>query len=645
MILETKVSYFNGTRDTEVKSEVRVGVILERIQNGTYKKIVDQVRVGDGEAKKQLPTVAMHGLFDGFRKKDLFAEASGLVILDLDDVELDEIEEIKQDIMESHDSVLAIMRSPSGNGIKILYYVMPELITADTYRAIGKQLVSDFDVYGSVDFLSVTDCLIMTYDPHILINEDAIPAHVFVKEVITKEVDLEPRDDSKTLWENVEDFFDTVLANDISEKTNSNFHFIQVALLDLAKFGFYHPAEDLTFVIDYAESYFKYSPENKKRFNEASELAKAYPQQYWPYRLGRSDDDDFEEDEGFNDYSELINNDVIKPKKKVEEGEELEEDEDDDGFVDLSTFKASLIATVREGDRVGFEISLKNFAEVFRPKGTGILTVTGIPGHGKTEFVDAVTLDLARLYGHETLVAGFEQTPQEHDIKLIRKMIGTDITCPSWFDSEENHPQFDEAYDFVIKHFHHFNITKTGGDINVVLRKAAEKIAKLRAEGRSPKYMVMDPFNMLSIKGRFSGHEKIEEILRRLTHFSHQMGVLVILVAHPFKMKKDENTGQYTVPDFYSVKGSSAFFEMSYHGLTVYRRDDGLVLIKILKVKQNNMGEREAEVFFDYDRPSGRYIPISEDMIELAGDHRDRDWLEKLSTEAKEELVKTTDLK
>ena len=628
MILETKVSYFEETRDTEVKSQILIGTVLERIKNGTYENIVKQLRSGDKEIKKSLPTIAMHGLFDGFRKKDLFAEASGLVILDLDDVELDEIEETKQDIIESNDHVLAIMTSPSGNGIKILYYVMPELITADSYRAIGKQLVSEFDIYGTVDFLSVTDCLIMTYDPNILINEDAIPAHVFVKEVIKKEAELEPLDESKQVWEDPEDFFDTVLAEDISQKTNSNFHFIQVSLLDLAKFGFYHPKEDLTFVIDYAESYFKYSTENKKRFSEAAELANQYPQQYWPYRLGRTDDD-FEEDEGFNDYSEFIaTDDVIKPKKDKSDSEDGEE-EDFDGFIDLKNFLDRVISVVKEGDRVGFEVSLKNFADVFRPKGTGICTVTGIPGHGKTEFVDALLVDLARLYGHEAIIAGFEQTPEEHNIKLIRKILGLDVTCPSWFDNKDNHPRFHQALEFTTRHFHHFDIAKTGGDINVLLRKAAERIAKLRAEGREVKYMVMDPFNMLSIKGRYSGHEKIEEILRRLTHFSHQMGVMVILVAHPFKMKKNEETGQYAVPDFYSVKGSSAFFEMSYHGLTVYRRDDGLVMIKVLKVKQNNMGEREAEVFFDYDRPSGRYIPVTEEMAELAGDHRDRDWLEK----------------
>jgi hypothetical protein len=612
MILGTKVSYFSNTRDTEVKKDVLIFEILDSIKNGAYKDIVNKVRSGDSEQKKRLPTVAMHGRFRDFRKKNDFIEASGLIILDIDDIE-DDLEEVKQDIMDSTDHVLAAMISPSGNGVKVLYYVQPEIVNQDSYRQIGKQLVDEFSIYGHVDYLSVTDCLIMTYDPYILVNKDVWPAMVYLKEVATQEVELEKLDDTRNLWEDPEDFFDTVLAEDISQKTNNNFHYIQVALLDLAKFGFYHPKEDLSFVIDYAESAFKYSPENKKRFQEAAQIANEYPQLKWPYKFERV----AEEEEPYLDYSDYMSN----------EESDVPKDEESDGFINPQQLKSAVIETVKEGDRVGDEISLSNFADVFRFKGTGVLTITGIPGHGKTEWTDQLIIDLARLHMSETLVVGYEQTPQEHIIKLIRKMVGTDITCPSWF-VPDNMDEFDEAYDFITEMIHHLDATSVGGNINTILEKLAQKIKELRARGKNPKYVVIDPFNMLSIKGRFSGHEKVEEIFRRITHFSHQMKVMVILIAHPFKMGIDEKTGEYKVPDFYSVKGSSVFFEMSYHGLTVYRKL-GVVMIKVLKVKQNNLGEREAEVFFEYDRPSGRYIPVDEESMELEGDHRDRDWLQK----------------
>lgn len=620
-LLDKHISYFPGTGKTECVDDknATVGSFLEKIKNGEWESEVNKVKNGDKNAKLNLPMVAFHGIFDGFRKKKLFIESTGLIILDIDDIEED-LEEVKEDIMDGYDSVFACMISPSGNGVKVLYYVDESLVNPDTYNQIGKKIVDNFSIYGNVDYLSITDCLIVSHDPNILINEDCEPDFIMVE--MPKEItgELEPLDHDRVLWEDPEDFFDTVLANDIASKTNNNYHYIQVSLMDLAKFGFTHPEHDLSFVVDYAENEFKYSSENKKRFQEASIVAGNYPQLKHPYKMIHSE----EPDDEYIDYGNYqIPDDVVSG----DEGQEREEKKQS-FFLNVKTLFNDVIKTIKLGNRVGREISFKNFADIFRFQGVGILTLTGIPSHGKTEFSDACFVDLARLYGEETIVAGFEQQIPEHIVKLIRKMIGKDIRCPSWkIDDKLDIVQ--KYYDFITKHIHHIDTDVTGGNINKILEAAAEKIHERRLEGGDPKYIVIDPFNMLSIKGKFSGHEKVEEILRRLTHFSKQMKIMVVLVAHPFKMKKDEKTGQYEIPDFYSVKGSSAFFEMSYHGLVVYRRPDNSVLVKVLKVKQNNLGEKDACVYFDYDRPSGRYIPISEHSDELSGDHWDEDWLEK----------------
>lgn len=626
-ILDKKISHFKSTKQIEVAGEITIGDLLQLISNETYGDKIAELRKGNKEIKPFLPTFAAHGLFKHYRKKDNFIESSGIIILDIDNVEEDEIEDIKEDIMDSSDHVLAAMTSPSGNGIKVLYYIEPDLITTDSYRLIGKELISNFEIYGNVDYLSITDCLIITSDPQMLVNKNAIPDRIMVKDPERLKGDLEPLDESKTLWDDPEDFFETVLFNDIEAKTNNNFHFIQVAIFDLKKFGFIHPQEDLQFVIDYAESTFKHSPANKQRFLEAVEVAKNYPQLKHPYKLYLETD---EEDEEYVDYSEFKPKEIATKKNHEEVIEGIDEDDEDyNGLIDYDNLWERCLNTMAEGDRVGYEIALSNLADALRFKGSGILTVTGIPGHGKTEFVDAILIDLARLYGQQSIIAGFEQSPEEHIIKLMRKMIGADIRCESYRNNEDNLPIVKENYEFVIDHFKHIDVSKLGGNISNILKYAAQVIQEQRDAGKDPKYTVIDPFNMISIKGKFSGHEKIEEILRRITHFSHQMGILVILIAHPLKMRVDEKTGQYMIPDFYSVKGSSAFFEMSYHGFVVYRNPDGSVLVKVLKVKQNNLGTTGAEVFFTYDLLSGRYIPIDEEGNELSGDHRDRDWLNK----------------
>jgi len=620
-MIEQKVSFFASTSETETFISFPIGDLLKMIKNGDYKEQVEKVRKGEKEHKTKLPTIAFHGIFDEYRKKANFAEASGLIILDIDNVDLEEIEEAKADIMDSSNHVLAVMISPSGNGLKVLYYIQPYLVNADSYRQIGKQLVSEFDIYGNVDYLSVTDCLIMTYDPNILINEDVEPAFIYVKEVNKKKAELEELDKSKALWEDAEEFFETVLSQDIESKTSNNYHYIQVSMLDLAKFGFVHPDQDLSFVIDYAEEAFHSSPDNKKRFLEVAEVAKQYPQTQWPYKL--ISEDGFYDDEEEVDYSSHI-----ETKEKTPENNDLSNPKKENGLIDYSKLFDHVLDVAKQGDRVGFEISLGNFSEIFRFLGTGILTITGIPGAGKTEFVDQCLIDLARIHKHDSIICGYEQSPEEHIIKLSRKLLNKNITCKTYL-TENNMPEIKKAYNFVTQYIRHIDTVKIGGNINKVLEAAAQSITEARKEGRSLRYVTIDPFNMLSIKGKLGGHEKIEEILRRITHFSHQMNVLVILVAHPFKMKKDEKTGKYEVPDFYSVKGSSAFFEMSYHGLVVYRTGyspTDLVFVKVLKVKQNNLGNTGEKAFFTYEKQSGRYIPCDEEGNEMKGDHREK-WI------------------
>lgn len=607
MILDKKISWFSSTRTNEVESnDITIAQVLLRIKNGTYSELINKVRNGDAASKKDLPTAAVHGLFENYRKREQFYEATGIIIIDIDDVNKDEIKEIKEDIIESFDSVLAVFISPSGTGIKVLYYVEPTLINAGNYRDIGKVVSSNFDVYGKVDFLSITDTLILTYDPDIIINPDAYPDYVYLKPRSKEVVELEPLDESMELWDDPEDFFDTVLNNDIASKTSNNFHFIQVAVLDMAKFGFYHPKEDLSFIVNYAEQCFKPSKDNEKRFEDIAKIANDYPQLKYPYKLTST-----KQEVPKVDY------------KKVEKIEELEETID--GLVNYDTLFDSLCIVAKEGDRVGREISLQNFADIFRFKPRGILTVTGIPGHGKTEFVDQVILDLARLYGTSTLVVGFEQTPEEHLIKLIRKFTGVNVTHKSWINNDKNMPVLLDAYKKITSRIKHIDTIKKGSNITEILQLMVNKIHQMRENGDIVEQVVIDPFNMLSISSKSSGHEKIEEILRQITLFSHKMEVLVILVAHPFKMKKDEKTKIYEVPDFYSVKGSSAFFEMSYHGLVVYRTGYSTnMFVQVLKVKQNNLGIVGQKAYFDYHRESGRYIPLSEDGNIMAGDYNEK---------------------
>ena len=145
-----------------------------------------------------------------------------------------------------------------------------------------------------------------------------------------------------------------------------------MAVLDLAKFGFTHPKEDLSFVIDYAENAFKASSDNKRRFLEVVEIAKMYGQTKWPYKTIRNDDDE-DEDEGYMDYS----NYTTPSSSPTVNSDDTIDEEEAHGLVNYNTLYDCVREVVKEGNRVGYEVGLADFADIFRFKGTGILTVTG----------------------------------------------------------------------------------------------------------------------------------------------------------------------------------------------------------------------------------------------------------------------------
>src|SRR5690554_6700862 len=172
--LRKKISVFGSSKRTREISESSILDELNNIKGGKYLEQVEKLRAGDEDVKKDLPMIAFHGLFEGERTKSSFIEATGIVIIDIDDIE-DDLEEVKEDIMASDEHVLSAFISPSNTGIKLLYLVDPEMVSVENYKRIGKEISKNFDAYGHTDSLSITDCLIATYDPNLKINLKAYP--------------------------------------------------------------------------------------------------------------------------------------------------------------------------------------------------------------------------------------------------------------------------------------------------------------------------------------------------------------------------------------------------------------------------------------------------------------------------------------
>lgn len=124
-----KFSLFENTWDTIPKTAVTYQQVFKRIQSGgnglkeQIEKIRELKRNGDPqykEEKKKLMAVTFSGLFSE-RAASKIEEYSGLLCVDIDDLEENQIKELKEKF--KHDKyILGAFLSPSGDGLKVLLW-------------------------------------------------------------------------------------------------------------------------------------------------------------------------------------------------------------------------------------------------------------------------------------------------------------------------------------------------------------------------------------------------------------------------------------------------------------------------------------------------------------------------------------------
>jgi len=255
---------------------------------------------------------------------------------------------------------------------------------------------------------------------------------------------------------------------------------------------------------------------------------------------------------------------------------------------------------VRNGFKKGFQIGLDNFDEIFSTYTGQFITVTGIPSSGKSDFVDQMCVGYNKEYGWKTAFASPENAPTYlHAHKLMRKV---------WGDMPNKGDIGGDKWNQVAEHVNDsfFFIDMERYTLESVLRKGAELVKR-----KGIKCLVIDPFN--KVRDVDCTTEDVNrytmEYLTKIETFAKKYDVLVMIVAHPTKMYKNQN-GKIEEPTMYNIKGGGEWYDASYHGLLVHRDYElKTTKVKVLKVKFQNLGENGAEAHFKWEPRSGCFIP------------------------------------
>ncbi len=256
----------------------------------------------------------------------------------------------------------------------------------------------------------------------------------------------------------------------------------------------------------------------------------------------------------------------------------------------------------RNGLPQGMFCGWQSLSQFYRPNVGYMTVVTGIPGHGKSEMVDAIMVNLAHLHGWKFAIYSPENYPIAlHAIKLVEKYIGLSHGEMSTNIRQDAHEWIDEHFSFIYPN-----------DDQSTLPRILEFIEEVRTTTGCQGF-VIDPWNEIDHRrpDALSETEYISQSLTKVRRFAREKEVHAWLVAHPTKLKKNEKES-YDPPTPYDISGSSHWRNKADFCLTVHRDDFAKTKARLLiqKVKQKNFG-RVGETSFDYDYKSGRY---SEDM-------------------------------
>ena len=275
-----------------------------------------------------------------------------------------------------------------------------------------------------------------------------------------------------------------------------------------------------------------------------------------------------------------------------------------EGVFTASDVKEELLGLFEKGLQKGATLDMGDLDDLLSVEVGRLMIVTGIPGDGKSEFLDEVAVHLSLKYDWRCAWFSPENFPVTlHHPKLIEKLIGKRFK-----KGLMNLLELDAAIGYLSQNF--FDILpEEGYRVDTILEKAETLVRR-----KGIRVFILDPYNCLEhqIPSGQSETQYISEFLEKLRSFARRRQALVILAAHPTKMKKDPMSGKFPVPTMYDISGSAAFFNKADFGIAIERdRARGVTRVHVQKVKFRHLGQ-PGIASFQYNTCCGRFVPMQE---------------------------------
>jgi len=170
------ITIFKNIRDTSTPFYRHIDVVLNRIQTGSSKEIVERIqqeqdKSSRNEIKKELPAICFSGTFTK-RADNAIAEHSGIICLDFDGYPSKKAMLDQKKNLSNDQYVYSVFVSPSGDGLKVLVKVPADIENHVNYfNSLQNHFNSE---YFDKTSKNISRVCYESYDKNIYINNDSV---------------------------------------------------------------------------------------------------------------------------------------------------------------------------------------------------------------------------------------------------------------------------------------------------------------------------------------------------------------------------------------------------------------------------------------------------------------------------------------
>ena len=286
-----------------------------------------------------------------------------------------------------------------------------------------------------------------------------------------------------------------------------------------------------------------------------------------------------------------------------------------EGVVTIDDVMDDAIDLLNKPDHKGLSTGWVALDECYRVSPSELTMITGIPNMGKSEWMDALMINMIQDHGWKFGIFSAENFPVKHHLlKLVGKFVGK----PFWGDNRMDEDTARNTMEILNDYVKFIGTQEDSVSVESILEQARILTFRYGLNG-----LIIDPWNTIEHKFRDSENETnyVSRILASLNTFAKMYEIHIWVVAHPRKMENDANR-KLVVPSAYDISGSANFFNKSDNIITIHRhksQDDDYVGVHVSKIRFQYKNGRPAIGKLNYDIKTGKYYEYEETKSNLFG--------------------------